>query len=149
MRLTLLAVVMGVVVLTTGCSALLPPQPAPCLQERSDVNGAKTMKDLADTEAADASIKAANAQLAALGVKSALTNATTERAVAVMNRADAATLTRIDQAIADANAKVAAADAAIKAAEADAAQVKGFVDTRTRQLADAQAKLDKCRLEHP
>lgn len=149
MRLTLFAVVLGAAVLATGCSALLPPQPAPCQQERSDVMGAKTMQDLADTESADASLKAANAQLAALDVKSALTSATTQRTFAVMNHADAATIARLDQQIADATPKAAAADAAIKAAEADEEQVKGFVETRTKQLADAQAKLDKCRQEHP
>ncbi|EWM12274.1 hypothetical protein [Kutzneria sp. 744] len=149
MRLTLFAVVLGAAVLTTGCSALLPPQPAPCLQERSNLDGAKSMKDLADSEELDTAEKAINAQTEALNVRSALTHASMERATAAFNGADDATMARIDKEIADATAKAATADAAVKAAEADDTPVKGFVDTRTKQLADAQDKLDKCRQEHP
>jgi hypothetical protein len=149
MRLTLLAALVGAVVMTTGCSALLPPQPPPCMQERSNVDGAKAIKDLAESEVADAAIKGANAQLAALNVHTAVNNANLERAGAILNHADDATMARIDKELADATTKVAAADAAVKAADADEAQVKGFVDTRTKQLADAQDKLDKCRQEHP
>jgi hypothetical protein len=149
MRLTLLAAMLGAVVMTTGCSALLPPQPPPCMQEVNNLNGAKAVKDLAESEALDASVKVLNAQGEALNIQSALTKANMDKAGAAFNHADDATMARIDKELADATAKAATADAAVKAAEADQAQVQGFVDARTKQLADAQDKLDKCRQEHP
>lgn len=142
MRLTLLVVVLAGAVMTTACSALLPPQAAPCSQEKSDLDNMNERNDLAAAEALDAGIKVLNAQGDALNAASAVSNAQTELAAAKLNGGAQAP---IEQAIADATAKAAKADAVVKAAQDDETQVKALADADTKALTAARSKFNACQ----
>jgi hypothetical protein len=151
MRLMLLAVLLGGAVVTTACSAVLPPAAAePCAQEQARFSGAKAAKSLADSEALEASLKVMDAQGDALQASLAVGQATNELTGAKLaGGPDAATSARINQEIADAHAKAAAADAAIKAAQQDEARTKALADMDAKGLAAAQDRLDTCRNQSP
>ena len=109
MRLTLLAGTLAGVVLTTGCSVVLPPAAEPpCTLEQNVLTGAKAAKSLADAEALEANVKAMNAQSQSL--QATIDRSETERA---------------------------AADTAVKAAESDLAAAKALAERDAKALTEA------------
>lgn len=120
MRSTLLVLVLAGAAVTAGCSVLLPPKAQPCITEQNTLNGAKSMKSLADAEALDANVKALNAAQAKL--QATIDQSDTERA---------------------------AADAANEAAEDDVAATQAQAEKDAKAVTDAEQQLDACRQQHP